>query len=113
MLTSWPVFVGVTLGVMGFAAYMTGQALAHSWKPVWQAIVYSVLLGGVDRFLVFALFDGELLSLRAYGVDTLVLTGIALLAFQRARARKMVTQYPWLYEPQGPFGWRRIETDPD
>ena len=37
-----------------------------------------------------------------------VLIAIALVAFQFKRAKKMVSQYPWLYEPVGPFGWRKI-----
>ncbi len=106
MSDSWPVFFGITVLVMGFAAYMTGQALANTWKPWWQALVYSLLLGCVDRFLVFALFDGELLSLTGYAVDTLVLVILATLAFRLTRAGKMVAQYPWLYKRHGPFGWR-------
>jgi len=105
------VFVGVTVLVMGFAAYMTGQALANTWKPVWQPVIYSFLLGCVDRFLVFALFEGELLSIRDYVVDTLVLIAIALLAFRITRAKRMVSQYPWLYQRHGPFGWKpRVES---
>ena len=100
-------FVGLTLVLMGFAAFMTGQALANTWKPVWHAVVYSMLLGIVDRFLNFALFDGELLSISGYLVDAAVLSLIALVAFRLTQARKMVTQYPWLYRPAGLFGWRR------
>jgi putative effector of murein hydrolase len=33
---------------------------------------------------------------------------IALAAHRLTRARKMVNQYPWLYERTGPFGWRDI-----
>jgi len=100
------VFIGVTLGVMGFAAYMTGQAVANTWKPAWQAVAYTLLLGCVDRFLMYALFDGELLSPVGYVVDTAVLTAIALFAFRIAQVRKMVQQYPWLYARSGPFSWR-------
>ncbi|MDX1375729.1 MAG: hypothetical protein R3357_09220 [Burkholderiales bacterium] len=104
--TSLGVFIGVTLGVMGFAAYMTGQAVANTWKPAWHAIAYALLLGCVDRFLVYALFDGALLSLSGYVLDTAVLVAIALLAFRVAQVRKMVQQYPWLYARSGPFSWR-------
>ncbi|HSH06893.1 MAG TPA: hypothetical protein VLA41_04460 [Burkholderiales bacterium] len=100
------VFIGVTLCVMGFAAYMTGQAVANTWKPAWHAIAYALLLGCADRFLAYALFDGELLSPAGYVLDTAVLTAIALLAFRIAQARKMVQQYPWLYARSGPFSWR-------
>ena len=100
------VFIGVTLCVMGFAAYMTGQAVASTWKPFWHAIAYALLLGLVDRFLVYALFEGELLSLAGYVLDTAALVAIALLAFRIAQVRKMVQQYPWLYARSGPFSWR-------
>lgn len=105
--TSTNVFLGVTVALMGFAAFMTGQALANTWKPMWHAVVYAILLGFADRFLTFALFEGELLSLSGYLVDTTVLVVISLIAFRISQARKMVTQYPWLYERAGLFGWRQ------
>jgi Domain of unknown function (DUF6867) len=100
----WVVILWV---LMAFAAFMTGQALANTWKPIWHAIVYSVLLGFADRFLTFALYEGELLSLNGYLVDTAVLLVVALFAFRISQARKMVSQYPWLYEETGLFGWRQ------
>ena len=100
------VFIGVTVCLMGFAAFMTGHAIAVTWKPAWHAVAYACLLGLADRFLAFALFDGALLSLSAYLIDTAVLVAIALLAFRVGRAGKMVEQYPWIYERAGPFRWR-------
>lgn len=105
--TSVGVFLGITVALIGFAAFMTGQALANTWKPMWHAVVYAILLGFVDRFLTFALFEGELLSLGGYLIDTAVLVVIILLAFRISQARKMVGQYPWLYERAGLFGWRQ------
>ena len=102
----WGVFFGVTVCLMGFAAYMTGRAMALTWKPGWHAAGYAGLLGFVDRFLSYALFGGELLSASAYLIDTAVLVAIALLSYRRARARKMVEQYPWLYERAGVLDWR-------
>jgi Na+/H+ antiporter NhaA len=101
------VFLGLTVGVMGFAAYATGQALANIWKPAWHAVIYALLLGFGDRFLTFALFEGKLLSLSAYLMDTAVLVLITLLSYRLSLARKMVRQYPWLYRRTGPFSWRR------
>ncbi len=106
--TSIWVFLGMTVMVMGFAAFMTGQALANTWKPLWHPLIYSILLGVVDRFLTFALFEGELLSVSGYLVDTAVLITISLFAFRMTQARKMVSQYPWLYRRAGLFGWRSI-----
>jgi len=100
------VYFGLTVCLMGFAAFMTGQAMALTWKPAWHALVYAALLGLADRFLAYALFDGTLLSLSAYLADAATLAGIALVAWRLGRARKMVSQYPWLYERAGPFAWR-------
>lgn len=108
---SLAVFIGLTVCVMGFAAFMTGQAVASTWKPAWHAVVYCGLLGLADRFLTFALFDGVLLSLPGYLLDTAVLIGIALFAFRLRRAHKMVTQYPWMYRRVGLFGWREKEPE--
>lgn len=102
------VFIGLTVLLMGFAAYMTGAAIANTWRPVWQVVVYSLLLGAADRFLAFALFEQELLSLAGYVVDAGTLLLIASASFRFNRARRMVAQYPWLYERTGPFSWRRI-----
>jgi hypothetical protein len=105
--TTWPVFIGMTVLVMGFASFITGQGLANTWRPIWQIVPYSVLLGGADRFLTWGLFQGELFLLSGYVIDTLVLLLIALLAYRLTQARKMVVQYPWIYERAGPFRWRQ------
>ncbi len=94
------------LVAMWFAAAMTGQGLANGWQPVWQAAFYCFLLAFADRFLVFALFDGELLSSAGFVVDALILIVIGSLAHRLTQARMMVSQYPWIYERAGLFGWR-------
>ena len=104
--TTLPVFIGITVVIMGFAAYMTGQAVANSWQPAWYIVVYCIMLGVADRFLTWGLFHGDGLSITGYLVDTLVLIVIAMFAFRLTRARKMVAQYPWMYERTGPFTWR-------
>jgi hypothetical protein len=104
--TSVPVFVGITVGLSGFAAFMTGQALATNWKPVWQLVICCGLLGLLDRFLTWALFQGELLLLSGYLIDTFVILVIALVGFRFTMVRCMTAQYPWLYERKGLFSWR-------
>jgi ABC-type uncharacterized transport system permease subunit len=104
--TSLPVYLGVVVVIIGFATFMTGQALANTWKRAWQVVVSCILLAFASRFLVFALYQGELLSISGYLIDAVVLNGIGLFAFFLTRARRMVRQYPWLYERAGLFGWR-------
>ena len=94
------------LVAMWFTAAMTGQGLANGWQPIWQAAFYCFLLGFADRFLVFALFDGELSSLGGFVVDTLILIAVGVLSHRLTMARRMVAQYPWIYERAGLFGWR-------
>ncbi len=104
---TFPVFVGVTVVLMGGAGCLTGQALARAWRPVWQVVGYGLLLGLVDRFLTFALFDGTLLTPAGYAIDTAVILAIALVGYRTTLAARMVAQYPWLYRRAGPFGWRQ------
>ena len=95
---SFPVFLGITLILGGGCAFMTGRALALSWRPQWHYVVYALMLAAADRFLTFALFDGALLSVGAYVIDACLLIVIATLAFRLTRARQLVRQYPWDYE---------------
>jgi CHASE2 domain-containing sensor protein len=102
------VFLGLHVILLGAAAFMTGQAVAGTWRPAWQAVLYGLLLGLVARFLTWSLFDGELLSLSGYLCDAVVLVGIALFAFRVTQVRKMVTQYPWLYRRKGLLGYEAV-----
>ena len=104
--TTYGVFFIVTIMVMGFAAYMTGQVCATTWRPVGHAVFYCFLLGLTDRFLVFALFQGELLSVSGYLIDTAVLIVVALFAYRLNRTARLVTQYPWIYERTGLLSYR-------
>lgn len=101
------VFALFTVVIMGGAGYLTGQAVAGTWRPLWQAVLYALLLGAADRFLVFALFDGTLLSFRGYLVDSAVILLVCLTGYRLTQVRRMVSQYPWLYERDGLFRWRR------
>lgn len=105
--TTVGVFVGVTVCLTGFAAFMTGQALAQGWRPAWQIVPYCLLLGAADRFLVWGLFKGAGLLPSGYVIDTAVIMAICAAAYRLTLARRMTAQYPWLYERTGPFGWRR------
>ena len=101
-----PVFLGVTVVLMGGTAYLTGQALARGWRPVWQVAGYGLLLGLADRFLTFSLFEGTLVTAAGYAIDTAIIIAFALVGYRMTLAAKMVAQYPWLYRRSGPFNWR-------
>jgi hypothetical protein len=108
--TSWSVFIGVTVVLFGGAAFMMGQALGGNWRPAWQNILYGLLLGVADQFLIFALFQGPFGALVPYLVSTALLIGLALLAYRLTIVHKMVSQYPWLYERVGLFSWRPLNS---
>jgi uncharacterized protein DUF6867 len=103
---SWPVFIGITLILFGGASFLMGQALAETWRPVWQNVIYGAMLAMGDRYITFALFHTDLLSISGYLVHSVVLIAISLFAYRITRAHRMVTQYPWLYERTGLFSWR-------
>lgn len=104
--TPWPVSLGMTGILAGGCAWMTGRALAETWRSAWQMVGYGLVLAAGDRFLIFALFKGPLLLPSGYALDAAYLVAVGLLAYRLARARRMVAQYPWLHERAGLFGWR-------
>jgi small-conductance mechanosensitive channel len=104
---SFGVFVLVTIILGGGAALLAGRAIAATWRPWGQVVAYSFILGGAARFIHYALFGGTLLSLHYYLVDSAVCLALALLGFRAARAAQMVTQYRWLYAPNGTLRWRQ------
>lgn len=97
-------FVTGLLG--GGAAWLAGRALALTWRPIWQTLAYTLLLGAAVRFVHFALFEATLLSLASYLVDTLYLIAVGALSWRMTRAAQMAKQYHWLYERAGPLSWR-------
>lgn len=106
MGTSWPLFLGLTCGLAAFVAALAGHAMANAWRPLRSLVFQVLLIGAFDRFLAFALFSGDLLSPAGYTLDTAVVLAAAVVSYRRTRAARMVSQYPWLYERAGPFGWR-------
>ena len=100
------VTLAITIIFMGGCAFMTGQALAATWRPFWHAGPYALLLGFGDRFVIYALFQGDLFLPSGYVIDTVWLFAVITFAFRVTRARQMVTQYPWLYERSGLLSWR-------
>ena len=104
---SFGVFLLVTVLLGGGATLLAGRAIAATWRPWWQVVAYSLLLGGAVRFIHFSLFDGTLLSVHYYLVDSAFCMAFGFLGFRAARVAQMVTQYRWLNEPDGFLRWRR------
>jgi len=94
-------------GVLGGgAAFLAGRAIAATWRPFWNVLLYMAMLGAAVRFVHFALFEGTLLSPASYVADTLYLILMGSLAWRITRAAQMATQYYWLYERTSPLTWR-------
>jgi hypothetical protein len=104
---SFGVFLLITVILGGGAALLAGRAIAETWRPWWQAIGYSFILGGAVRFFHFSLFGGTLLSGHYFLVDSAVCMAFGFLGFRAARAAQMITQYRWINEAQGRLRWRR------
>ncbi|HWE22129.1 MAG TPA: hypothetical protein VG758_33960 [Hyphomicrobiaceae bacterium] len=103
---SWLQVLFVTGILGGGAAWLTGRACADTWRPIAHVLGYMLLLGAAVRFAHFALFEGELLSLPSYLVDTVYLTAVGCLSWRITHTTRMVTQYRWLYERTSPVSWR-------
>ena len=99
-------FMLVTVALGGWAAWMTGRAIAFAWHPPWLAVLAAVPLAAAVRFIHYALFGGTLLSWRYALVDFAVVAASAILAHRHARTGQMTRQYRWLYERTGPLSWR-------
>ncbi|MSP45659.1 MAG: hypothetical protein EXQ83_07300 [Xanthobacteraceae bacterium] len=96
----------VTGAIGGGAAFLAGSAIAQTWRPFWNVLIYMAMLGAGVRFVHFALFETTLLSPASYIIDTLYLVIVGALAWRMTRATQMATQYHWLYERTGPLTWR-------
>ena len=104
---SFGVFLLVSIIFGGGAAWLSGRAIALTWRPGWQVFGYSLILGSAVRFIHFSLFGGTLLSVQYYLVDSGVCMLFGFLGFRAARVAQMVTHYRWLNGPGGPLRWRK------
>jgi hypothetical protein len=103
---AWLPFLLITGVIGGGAAWMTGRAIAQTWRPYWHVLVYAALLAAAVRFIHFALFGDDLLSPAVYAVAALYLMALGTAAWRMTRAAQMTRQYAWLVERRGPFTWR-------
>lgn len=107
------VFLLVTVVLGGGAAFLTGRAIAGTWRPWWQVALAMLVLGLVTRFFHFALFGGTLLSPHYYAVDTAFCLLFGFWSYRLTRARQMAEQYRWIYRRTGPLNWARKEPAPN
>ncbi len=110
---SFFVFLLVTIILGGGAAFLSGRAIALTWRPWWQVAAYMFVLGGVVRFFHMALFQGHLLTLHYYAVDTVFCLMFGFLGYQITRAGQMAEQYAWLYRRAGPINWAKKRPAPN
>jgi len=102
-----------------FFGYASGHALAENWRSGWQGVLYGLLLSVGARITALILFARHLRGLLDESIESLLLAllivGISAVAYRLTLARKMLLQYPWLYERRGLFGWRakRPHATPD
>jgi hypothetical protein len=100
------VFLSMTVVLGGLAAWATGRALAKTWRPYVQVLIYMIPLAAAMLFLHYALFGEKLLSIHYYIVNYLIAAIAASVGFRRMRVQQMLTQYSFAFAPAGPFGWQ-------
>jgi hypothetical protein len=100
-------FIFVTMILGGGTAWMTGRAVAQTWRTPQQLAGYMLILGLAVRFIHFALFNGTLLSGYYFVVDFIVILIFAFLGMRFTRAGQIATQYSFAFIRSGPFGWRQ------
>jgi hypothetical protein len=105
------IFLVITVILGGAAAWATGRAIAKTWRPYAQTVVYTFVLAAAVQFLRYALFGEALLSLQFYIVSWLVILGAASIGFRRMRVQQMLTQYSFAFERSGPFHWQARRQD--
>jgi hypothetical protein len=101
------IFLLVSVLLGGGAAWLSGRAIAATWRPWWHVALYMVILSFGVRFLHFALFEGKFLTLHYYLVDYVVCLALGLLGFRLMRVTQMVSRYSWINERAGLLRWRR------
>lgn len=96
------VFLVLTVVLGGAGGFVTGRAMASTWRPVWMLVLYMVLLAAAVRFFHYALFAEPLLAAGNFIIDFAVLLAAGLAGYRTMRARQMATRYGWLDGDGGP-----------
>ena len=102
------VFLLVTVIIGGSAAFLSGRAIAQTWRPYWHIPLYMVPIAASVRFFHYALFHEPMLSLQNYIHDFAVMLAAASLGYRMLRTRQMAQQYHWLFRRAGLLRWRKL-----
>ncbi len=100
------VFLFMTIVLGGAAAWATGRALAKTWRPYGQVLIYMIPLAAAIIFLHHARFGEILFTLHYYVVTYIIVAVAASIGFRRMRVQQMLMQYSFAMGPAGPFGWQ-------
>ena len=101
------VFLLVTVILGGGAATLAGRAIAATWRPWWQVVVYGLILAGAVRFFHFSLFGGTLLSLHYYLVEACLLRGLRIFRLPGGAHIADGLAISLAQRTAGPMRWRR------
>ena len=125
-------FLVLTVLLGGAAALATGRALALTWRPQWQCVLYAVPLALAVAFLHYALFEEPVIPLqiiiedvadaagwserlsiivwnmRGWAVQFALFSLFTLTGYRLTRVRQMARQYSFSYATNGPFLWRKF-----
>lgn len=96
------IFLFATVVLGGAAAWVSGSAIAQTWRPLWQLPAYMLLLAAAVRFCHYALFAEKLLSFKSYLVDLVVLLLLAFASYHVTRSGQLARQYGWPRDDRPP-----------
>ncbi|MEN9895139.1 MAG: hypothetical protein RIR97_991 [Pseudomonadota bacterium] len=100
--------IRVMVMLIGFwTAWRAGRSAAEGWKNEGSVVIYTLMLAVAIRFIHHALFDGPMLSLQFYLIDSVVLMVFSLAGYRFTRANQMANNYYWLYEKTSVFSWKK------
>jgi hypothetical protein len=89
-------FLFVTVALGGGAAWLSGRAIALTWRPWWTMAPTAFVLGLAVRFFHHALFGATLLSAHYFAVDAAIAALFVFAGFRFTRSRQMALQYGFL-----------------
>ena len=109
---SFLAFLILTVFLGGGASFLSGRAIAKTWRPWWQVLLAMLVMGFVVRFFHFALGGGTLLSPYYYTADTLFCLLFGFWGYRMTRAGQMAGQYRWIFRRAGPLNWAKRREAP-